>query len=65
MERTIEYLDQDASPITSELYTEGDVIISGEIIGTYITLVDPDGNEHKFEVASSEGGPLVRPRRPR
>ena len=35
--RTIEYLDQDASPVTSELYTESNVIISGDIISISFT----------------------------
>lgn len=56
MSRTIEYLDQDASPVTSELHPSCNVILSGDIIGSTIALVDTDGNEHEFVIEQDADG---------
>lgn len=57
MSRTIEYLDQDASPVTSELHPGCNLIVlSGEIVGSTIALVDADGNEFEFVVEQDADG---------
>lgn len=65
MSRTIEYLDDQSSPVTSVLDPDGIIILSGEIAGAYITLIDENGNISELEAEQSEGGPILRPRRPR
>lgn len=65
MTKTVHGLDADGSPISMTFAGDCKLFIEGSFYESEIVLRDEDGNEETFVIEMVDGGPLVRPRRPR
>ena len=65
MTKEIEYLDADQNPYTVTASAESGVIISGIEQAFTFALVGTDGKVSEYQVMPADGGPLIRPHRPR
>ena len=63
--KTIHYLDADGNPLSVEAAANCTVFIGNISEGFNMDLTNSEGETTEYEVYLSEGGPLLRPRRPR
>jgi len=65
MTKEIQYNDADENPYIITASGESNVIISGIDQSFKFALVGTDGVAVEYEVIPADGGPLIRPHRPR
>lgn len=65
MVKTIHGLDEDGNEDSHTFAEDCNLYIETGNVDFDIDITDPDGNTTEYEVVLAEGGPILRPRRPR